>query len=116
MAEPDCGLLFVFRVVHTRCFRCDEGIECELCAEAEAGDEAIEGGFAVDGCPGVDVLDEPFFLLAGELIREEILAIGKNLHIVLHLFILLKAASLRVDVAVVKLFDKMIHGSFSLDY
>ena len=88
LAEPDCLLYFVFQVVGVRCFRCNEGIECELCSEAEAGDEAIEGGFAVDGCPGVDVLDEPFFLLAGELIREEILAIGKNLHIALDLFIL----------------------------
>lgn len=116
LAEPDCLLYFVFQVVGVRCFRCNEGIECELCSEAEAGDEAIEGGFAVDGCPGVDVLDEPFFLLAGELIREEILAIGKNLHIALDLFILLEAACLRVDIAVVELFYEICHGSFSLNY
>ena len=80
MAEPDRGLLFVFQVVHTRCFRCDEGIECELRAEAEAGDEAVEGGLSVDGCPGIDILDKPFLLLAGELIREEVLVIGEDLH------------------------------------
>ena len=116
MAEPDCGSYLVFQVIRVRCFRCDEGIECKLCTEAEAGDKAVEGGFAVDGCPGVDVLDEPFFLLAGELIREEILAIGKNLHIALDLFILLEAASLRVDITVVELFYKICHGSFSLNY
>ena len=114
LAEPDCMLYFVFQVVGVRCFRCNEGIECELCSEAEAGDEAIEGGLTIDGCPGIDVLEESFFLFSGKLIREEVLAFVECLHIVLHLFILLKAASLRVDVAVVKLFDKMIHGSFSL--
>lgn len=110
------SLYLVFQVVRVGGFRCDESIECELRAEAEACDEAVEGGFAVDGCPGVDVLDEPFFLLAGEFIREEILAIGKNLHIALDLFILLEAASLRVDIAVVELFYKICHGSFSLNY
>ena len=116
IAEPDLGLLFVFQIICVGRLRCNEGIECELCAKAEAGDEAIEGGFAVDGCPGVDVLDEPFFLLAGELIREEILAIGKNLHIALDLFVLLKASCLRVDIAVVELFYEICHGSFSLIY
>lgn len=114
MAEPDRGLYLVFQVVHIGCLRSDKGIECELCAEAEAGDEAIEGGLTIDGCPDIDVLEESFFLFSGKLIREEVLAFVECLHIVLHLFILLKAASLRVDVAVVKLFDKMIHGSFSL--
>ena len=64
--------------------------------------------------PGIDILDESFLLLAGELIREEVLVIGKYLHIVLHLFILLEAASLRVNIAVVKLFYEIYHGSFSL--
>ena len=64
MAEPDRGLLFVFQIVHIRRFRGGEGIECELCAEAEAGDEAVEGGLTVDGCPGIDVLEETFLLLA----------------------------------------------------
>ncbi len=116
MAEPDRGLLFVFQIIRIGCFRCDEGIECKLCAEAEAGDEAIEGGFTVDGCPGIDVLDESFLLLTGELIREEVLVIGEDLHITLHLFILLKAASLRIDIAVVELFYEICHGSFSLNY
>ena len=56
MAEPDRGLLFVFKIVHVWCLRCDECIKCELCAEAEAGDKAVEGGLAVDGCPGIDIL------------------------------------------------------------
>ena len=97
-------------------FRGDEGIECELCAEAEAGDEAVEGGFTVDGCPGIDVLDKPFLLLTGEFIRKEIFAFVQRLHIVLHLFILLKAASLRINIAVIELFNKTCHGSFSLNY
>ena len=109
MAEPDCGLLFVFQVVHTRCFRCDDGIECELCAEAEAGDEAIEGGLTIDGCPGIDVLEESFFLFSGKLIREEVPIVSEDLHITLYLFILLKAACLRVDIAVVELFYKIKH-------
>ena len=114
MAEPDLCLYLVFQVIRVRCFRCDEGIKRELCAEAEAGDEAIEGGFAVDGCPGIDILDKPFLFLAGELIREEVLAFVQRLHIALHLFVLLGASLLRVDIAVVKLFYKTIHGSFSL--
>ena len=87
MAEPDRGLYIVFQVVRGGGFRCNEGIKRELCAEAEAGDEAIEGGFAVDGCPGIDVLDEPLLFLAEELIREEVLVIGEDPHIALHLFI-----------------------------
>ena len=114
MAEPDCGLLFIFQVVGIWRFRSNEGIECELRAEAEAGDEAVEGGLSIDRGPGIDVLEESFLFLAGELIREEVLVIGEGLHIVLHLFILLEAACLRVDIAVVKLFYKTIHGSFSL--
>ena len=114
MAEPDRGLLFVFQIVHIRRFRGGEGIECELCAEAESGDEAVEGGLSIDRGPSIDILDESFLLLAGELIREEVLVIGKYLHIVLHLFILLEAASLRVNIAVVKLFYEICHGSFSL--
>lgn len=116
MAESDRSLYFIFQVVRIRCFRCDEGIERELSAEAEAGDEAVEGGLTVDGCPGIDVLEETFLLLAGELIREEVLVIGEDLHIVLHFFILLEAASLRIDIAVVKLFYEICHGSFSLNY
>ena len=114
VAEPDCGSYFVFQIVRVWRFRCDEGIECELCAEAESGDEAVEGGLSIDRGPSIDILDESFLLLAGELIREEVLVIGKYLHIVLHLFILLEAASLRVNIAVVKLFYEICHGSFSL--
>ena len=114
MAEPDCGSYFVFQIVRVWRFRCDEGIECELRTEAEAGDEAVEGGLAINGCPGIDVLDESFLLLAGELIREEVFVIGEDLHISLHFFILLEAVSLRVDVAVVELFYEICHGSFSL--
>ena len=109
-------LYLVFQVVCVGCLRSDESIERELCAEAGAGDEAVEGGFTVDGCPGIDVLEEPFLLLAGELIREEVLALVQRLHIALDLFVLLGASRLRVDIAVVKLFDKTIHGSFSLNY
>ena len=112
--EPDCGLLFVFQIVRVGCFRVNEGIECELCAEAKAGDEAVEVGFAIDGCPGIDILEKSFLLLTGEFIREEVLTFVQRLHIALHLFILLKAARLRINIAVVKLFDKTIHGSFSL--
>ena len=93
-----------------------KGIERELCTEAKAGDKAVEGGFAVDGCPGIDVLEKAFLLLSGKLSREEVLAFVECLHIVLHLFILLKAASLRVDVAVVELFYEICHGSVSLNY
>lgn len=116
MAEPDRGLLFVFQIVHIWSFRGDKGIERELCAEAEAGDEAVKGGLSVDGCPGIDVLDESFLLLAGELIREEVLVIGEDLHISLDLFVLLGAASLRIDIAVAELFYEICHGSFSLNY
>ena len=114
MAEPDHHLYLVFQVVRVWCFRANEGIKRKLCAEAEAGDKAVEGGFAIDGCPGIDVLEEPFLFLSGKLIREEVLAFVQRLHIVLHLFILLGASRLRVDIAVVKLFYKAIHGSFSL--
>ena len=107
-------LYLVFQIVSVWCFRCNEGIECELRAEAEAGDEAIEGGFTVDGCPGIDVLDESFLLLTGELIREEVLVIGEDLHIALHLFVLFGTSSLRVDITVVELFYEICHGSFSL--
>lgn len=114
LAEPDCGSYLVFQVVRVGCFRGDEGIKSELCAEAKAGDEAIEGGFAVDGCPGISVLDEAFLLLAGEFICEEVFIIGEDLHIMLYLFVLLEAARLRINIAVVKLFYKICHGSFSL--
>ena len=77
LAEPDCLLYFVFQVVGVRCFRCDEGIDCELCP-AEIGDEAIGSGFAVDECPGIEIPEEPFLLLAEELIREKVLAIRKK--------------------------------------
>lgn len=116
VAEPDRGLLFVFQIVHIWSFRGDKGIKRKLCAEAEAGDEAIEGGLTIDGCPGIDVLEESFLLLAGELIREEVLAFVQCLHIVLHLFVLLGASRLRVNIAVVKLFYEICHGSFSLNY
>ena len=56
MAEPDRGLYLVFQIVRMGGFRCNEGIEYELCTEAEAGDEAVEGGFSVDCCPDIDVL------------------------------------------------------------
>lgn len=115
MAEPDRGLLFVFQVVRVGRFRCDEGIERKLRTEAEAGDEAIEGGLPVDGCPGIDILDKSFLLLPRELIREEVLILSEYLHISLHLFILLEAASLRIDIAIVKLFDKVFQGCFSFD-
>ena len=114
LAEPDRGLYPVFQVVHIGRLRSDESIERELSAEAKAGDEAVEGGFAINGCPGIDVLEESFLLLAGEFIREEILAFVQRLHIVLDLLVLLGASRLRVDIAVVKLFNKTIHGSFSL--
>lgn len=104
-------LYFVFQVVGVRCFRCNESIECELCAEAEAGDEAVKGGLSVDGCPGIDVLEESFLLLAGELIREEVFAFVQRLHIALYLFILFEAASLRVDIAVVELFYEILNRS-----
>ena len=87
-----------------------------MCAEAEAGDEAVEGGLAVDGCPGIDILDKPFLFLSGELIREEVFVIGEDLHIVLHLFVLFEASRLWVDIAVVEFFYKICHGSFSLIY
>ena len=115
MAEPDHGLYLVFQVVRVGGFRCNEGIEGKLRAQAEAGNEAIEGGFIVDGSPGVDVLKEAFLLLTGKLIREEVLAFVQRLHIMLHLFVLLGASRLWIDIAVVKLFDKTIHGSFSFD-
>lgn len=116
VAEPDCGSYFVFQIVRVWRFRCDEGIECELRTQAEAGDEAVEVGFAVDGCPGIDVLKETFLFLTGELIREEVLVIGEDLHIALHLFVLFGTSSLRVDITVVELFYKICHGSFSLNY
>ena len=116
MAEPDCGSYFVFQIIRVGCFRCNKGIKCELCTEAEAGDEAVEGGLAINGCPGINVLDEPFLFLAGKFIREEVLIVSEDLHITLYLFILLKAACLRVDIAVVELFYKICHGSFSLNY
>ena len=116
MAEPDCGSYFVFQIIRVGCFRCNKGIKCELCAEAEAGDEAVEGRFAVDGCSDINVLDESFLFLTGELIRKEVFVIGEDLHIVLHLFILLKAARLRVNIAVIELFYEICHGSFSLNY
>ena len=109
-------LYLVFQVVRVGRFRGDEGIERELCAEAEAGDEAVKGGLSVDGCPGIDVLEESFLLLAGELIREEVFAFVQRLHIALYLFVLLEAASLRIDIAVVKLFYEICHGSFSINY
>ena len=114
VAEPDRGLLFVFQIVHIWSFRGDKGIKRKLSAEAKAGDESVEGGFAINGCPGIDVLEESFLLLAGELIREEVFAFVQRLHIALYLFILFEAASLRVDIAVVELFYEICHGSFSL--
>ena len=114
MAEPDRCLYLVFQVVRVGGFRCDEGIECELSAEAEAGDEAVEGRFTVDGCPGINVLDEPFLFLAGKFIREEVLVVSEDLHITLYLFILLEAARLWINIAVVEFFYKICHGSFSL--
>ena len=116
MAEPDRCLYLVFQIVRVGCFRCNEGIECELSAEAEAGDEAVEGGLSIDRGPGIDVLEESFLFLAGELIREEVLVIGEDLHIALHLFVLFGTSSLRVDITVVELFYKICHGSFSLNY
>lgn len=116
MAEPGRGLLFVLQIVSVWCFRGNKGVEGELCAEAEAGDEAVEGGLSIDGCPGIDIPDESFLFLSWEFIREEVLVIGEDLHISLHLFILFEAASLRVDIAVVELFYKICHGSFSLIY
>ena len=114
MTEPDRRLYLVFQVIGVGCFRCDESIKRELCAEAKAGDEAVEGRFAVDSCPCIDVLEKAFLLLAGELVRKEVLAFVQRLHIALHLFVLLGASRLWIDIAVVKLFDKTIHGSFSL--
>ena len=113
MAEPDRGLYLVFQVVHIGRLRSDESIERELSAEAKAGDEAVEGGFAVDGCPGIDILDKAFLFLAREFIREEVFVTGERLHITLHRFILFEGVSGRVEVAVVKLFDKTVGGSLS---
>lgn len=116
MAESDRCLYLVFQIVRIGCFRCNECVECKLRSQPKAGDEAVEGGLTVDRCPGVDILDESLFLLARELIREEVLVIGKYLHIVLYLFILLGASHLRIDIAVVELFYEICHGSFSLNY
>lgn len=65
MAEPDRCLYLVFQIIGVWRFRCDEGIKRKLCTEAKAGDKAIEGGFAVDGGPCIDILDETFLLLTG---------------------------------------------------
>ena len=64
----------VFQVVRIGGFRCDKSIERELCAETEAGDETVEGGFAIDGCPRIDILEEAFPRLTRELICEKVLA------------------------------------------
>lgn len=62
MAEPDRCLYLVFQVVRVWCLRGNEGIKCELCAEAETGDEAIEGRLSVNRCPGIGILDKaPLF-------------------------------------------------------
>lgn len=116
MAEPDRYLYLVFQVVGVGRFRSNKSIKSELCVEAEACDETVECGLTVDGSPGINVLEKTFLLLAGELICEEVLAFVQRLHITLHLFILLEAASLRVNIAVVKLFYEICHGSFSLNY
>ena len=110
MAEPDCCLYFVFQVIRVGCFRCNKGIKCKLRSQPEAGDKAVEGGLPVNRSPGIDVSEETFLLLAGELVRKGVLAFVEDQHSVLHLYILFKlhselaAASLRVDTAVVKLF------------
>lgn len=108
MAEPDLGLYFVFQVVRIGCFRCDKGIERELRAEAKAGDETVEGGLSVDRRPGINVLDKSFLFFTRQFIREEVLTFVERLHIMLHLFVLLGASRLRVNIAVVKLFNKAI--------
>ena len=55
------------------------------------------------------------FFLTGEFIREKVLIVGEDLHIALHLLVLLKAASLWVDIAVVEFFYEICHGSFFFD-
>ena len=72
-ARHSTKLYLVLQIVLVGCFRCNEGVKRELCAEAKAGNKAVEGGFTVDGCPGIDILDKPFLFLAGEFIREEVL-------------------------------------------
>ena len=79
-----------------------------MCPEAEAGDEAVEGGFSVYRCPGIDILKKIFLFLSGELIREEVLAFVQRLHIVLDLFVLLGVSRLRFDIAVIELFYKFV--------
>ena len=84
MEEPDHILLFVFQVVRVWCFRCEKGIECELCAEAEAGDEAIEavGVEKVGGDREVLLEIRPLFLgeRSGQFGLEVALLLRELLH------------------------------------
>ena len=61
------SLFLVLQIVLRRGFRQYEGIQHKPRSQAEAGDEAVQGGIAVVARPGVGKVQEAFLLLAGEI-------------------------------------------------
>ena len=73
------------------------------------GYEAIQVGFAVDNAPSICKIEKPFLLIVLQRACKQLFGSRQNFHLLLHGFILLCAARLRIDIPVIKLFDKSSH-------
>ena len=75
--------------------RRSESIQHKPCSQTEAGDEAVHGGIAVIGRPGVGEIQEAFFLLAGEMVGQPVLVFADRPQLALDARVILESAVLR---------------------
>ena len=97
------------QIVLRRSLRQNESIHHKPCTQAEAGDEAVQGGVAVVGRPGVGVVQEALLLVAGEMLGQSILVLADRPQLALDALVILESAVLRVDIAVIELLNKAFH-------
>ena len=86
-----------------------KSIEYKPRSQPEARDEAVQGGVAVVGRPGVSEIQEAFLLLAGEILSQPILVLADRSQLMLDAHVSLESAVLRADIAVIQLLNKAFY-------
>ena len=91
------------------CILTKERVHHKTRSQPKPSDKAVQGGVPVEGGPDVGKVEEALLLLAGQGIGKIVLVLPDRLHRALHAFVVLKAAVLRVDIAVIELLNKAFH-------
>ena len=99
------SLFFVLQIVLRRSFQYNKRIQQEPCTQPETGDKAIQGIVAVVGESGVGEVREAFLLLTGEMLGQPVLVLADRPQLAPDALVILKAAVLRFDIAVIELLD-----------